>query len=90
MGTYKNGAKKRGAFLQNLPVTIQRKNSQDLLSQFLQDTKVPMPEGLKQHVNKIHLQARPTTTNSTRAGNKIIEHITKTSAFIAVKDKRTL
>jgi len=47
MGMHKNGSKARGAFLQNLPVTIKRKNSQDLLSQFLQDTKVPMPEGLK-------------------------------------------
>jgi hypothetical protein len=35
-----------------------------------------MPEGLKERANKINPKARPVTTNSRRAGNKIIEHIT--------------
>jgi hypothetical protein len=76
MGPHKNGAKTRSVLPQNLPVTIKRKNSEDLLNQFLKDTKVPMPEGLKERAAKMPHKARHAPTRSTRAGNKIIEHIT--------------
>ena len=76
MGPYKNGAKPRSVLPQNLPVTITRKNSEDLLNQFLKDTKVPMPDGLKERATKTKQKVKHGKAKSTRAGNKIIEHIT--------------